>query len=42
MARIEAVTLDDVMAIANRVLGAKPSAAIVGKKAEKYLQKIGD
>ena len=42
LAKIEAVTKDDVMAIAARVLGAKPSASIVGKDAQKYLAMIGE
>ena len=41
IARIDAVTMDSVMAIANRVLCAEPSAAIVGRDAEKYLSYIG-
>lgn len=35
--KIEAVTMEDVMTLAERILSAKPSAAIVGKDAEKYL-----
>jgi len=41
IAKIDAVTMDDVMAIANRVLCAQPSAAIVGRDADKYLKYIG-
>ena len=41
IAKIDAVTMDDVMAIANRVLCAEPSAAIVGRDAQKYLNFIG-
>ena len=35
--KIEAVTMETVMTLAERILSAKPSAAIVGKDAEKYL-----
>ena len=41
IAKIDAVTMDSVMEIANRVLCAQPSAAIVGRDAEKYLSYIG-
>jgi len=41
IAKIDAVTMDSVMAIANRVLCSQPSAAIVGRDAEKYLKYIG-
>lgn len=41
LARIDAVTLDGVMAIAGRVLGAQPSAAIVGRDADALLQTVG-
>ena len=40
--KIDAVTMESVMELANRILTATPSAAIVGKGAQKYLQKIGD
>ncbi|HNW85958.1 MAG TPA: pitrilysin family protein [Candidatus Limiplasma sp.] len=41
LAKIEAVTLEDVLRIARASLEAKPSAAIVGKVAERYLGLIG-
>ena len=41
IAKIDAVTMDSVMALANRILCAQPSAAIVGRDAEKYLSTIG-
>ncbi|MCI5957412.1 MAG: insulinase family protein [Clostridiales bacterium] len=41
LAKIDAVTMDSVMEIARRVLSAPPSAAIVGKDAQRYLEKIG-
>ena len=41
IAKIDAVTMDSVMEMANRVLCAKPSAAIVGRDAENYLSYIG-
>ena len=41
IAKIDAVTMDSVMEIANRILCAQPSAAIVGRDAEKYLSYIG-
>lgn len=41
LAKIEAVTMEDVLNIARRALDAKPSAAIVGKNAQKYLDQIG-
>ena len=41
LSKIDAVTQEDVMAIARRVLDAPPSAAIVGKDAQKYLEMIG-
>ena len=41
IAKIDAVTMDSVMDIANRILCAQPSAAIVGRDAEKYLNYIG-
>ena len=41
LAKIDAVTMEDVMSITRRALLASPSAAIVGKNAEKYLAMIG-
>ena len=41
LAKIEAVTMNGMMALASRMLSAKPSAAIVGKHAQKYLDMIG-
>ncbi len=40
LANIDAVTMDKVMEIANQVLTASPSMAVVGKKADQYLQAI--
>ncbi|MEG2208453.1 MAG: pitrilysin family protein, partial [Clostridia bacterium] len=40
LAKIDAVTMENAMEIAARVLSAKPSAAIVGKNAQKYLEMI--
>ena len=39
--KIDAVTMESVMELAKRILSEKPSAAIVGKDAKKYLEKIG-
>lgn len=39
--KIDAVTMEDVNAIAARILSSKPSAAIVGKDAPRYLEMIG-
>ena len=39
--KISAVTMEDVLRVGAGVLKAKPSAAIVGKDAERYLQMIG-
>lgn len=39
--RIEAITPESVMDIARKVLCAEPSAAVVGKDAEKYLKMLG-
>ena len=39
--KIDAVTMESVMELAKRLLNAKPSAAIVGKDAQKYLDFIG-
>ena len=39
--KIDAVTMESVMELANRLLSGKPSAAIVGKNAKKYLESIG-
>lgn len=39
--KIDAVTMESVMDIARRVLTAKPSAAIVGKNAQSYLEAVG-
>ncbi len=39
--KIDAVTMEDTMALASRILSASPSAAIVGKNAQKYLECIG-
>ncbi|NLO85426.1 MAG: insulinase family protein [Clostridiales bacterium] len=39
--KIDAVTMEDVSAIAARILSSKPSAAIVGKDAPRYLEMIG-
>ena len=41
IAKIDAVTLDSTMELARRLLSGEPSAAIVGKNAEKYLSGIG-
>ncbi|MCI6378515.1 MAG: insulinase family protein [Clostridiales bacterium] len=41
LSKIDAVTMDSVMEIARRVLSAAPSAAIVGKGAQRHLEKIG-
>ena len=38
---IDAVTLPDVLALARRTLSATPSAAVVGRRAETYLPKVG-
>ncbi|MDD3336611.1 MAG: insulinase family protein, partial [Eubacteriales bacterium] len=40
LAKIDAVTPESVMEIAKRSLTARPCAAIVGKNAEQYLQRI--
>ncbi|MEG0494171.1 MAG: hypothetical protein RR696_13330 [Clostridia bacterium] len=40
LAKIDAVTPENVMDMASRTLGISPSAAIVGKNAEKYLQSM--
>ncbi len=39
--KIDAVTIEDTMALAKKILSASPSAAIVGKNAQKYLDFIG-
>ena len=41
IAKIDAVTMESVMDLAQRLLSTKPSAAIVGKDAQKYLDYIG-
>ena len=41
IAKIDAVTLDSTMELARRLLCGEPSAAIVGKNAQKYLSFIG-
>ncbi|MBQ7868205.1 MAG: insulinase family protein [Clostridia bacterium] len=41
IAKIDAVTIEGTMELARRVLSAEPSAAIVGKNAQKYLDGIG-
>jgi len=41
LCKINAVTIEDVLRVGTGVLEAKPSAAIVGKNAERYLQMIG-
>ncbi len=41
LSKIEAVTREDVLRAARNVLAAKPSAAVVGKNAERYLHLIG-
>ena len=41
IAKIDAVTMESVMELAQKLLCAKPSAAIVGKDAQKYLEYIG-
>ncbi|MBR3873023.1 MAG: insulinase family protein [Clostridia bacterium] len=41
IAKIDAVTMEGTMELARRVLSAEPSAAIVGKNAQKYLDGIG-
>ena len=41
LAKIEAVTMDDVLRVARMTLTGSPSAAIVGKKAKRYLALIG-
>ena len=38
--KIERVTKDDVLRVANEILSSRPSAAVVGKHAEKYRQYI--
>lgn len=40
--KIEAVTMEDVLRVGRMVLAAKPSAAIVGKDARRYLALIGE
>lgn len=39
--KIEAITMEDVLRVAHETLTAEPSAAVVGKKAERYLKRIG-
>lgn len=39
--KIDAVSMESVMTLAQRLLSAKPSAAIVGKGAQRYLERIG-
>jgi predicted Zn-dependent peptidase len=39
--KIEAITMEDVLRVARETLTAEPSAAVVGKKAERYLKRIG-
>ena len=39
--KIDQVTLEDVLRVGAVVLEAKPSAAIVGKQAERFVQMIG-
>jgi len=41
LAKIEAVTMEDVLRVARGVLGARPSAAVVGKDAKRYIDWIG-
>ena len=41
IAKIDAVTMESVMELAQKLLCAQPSAAIVGKDAQKYLEYIG-
>lgn len=41
LAKIEAVTMDDVLRVARTILSQKPSAAIVGKNAQRYLDAMG-
>ena len=41
IAKIDAVTMEDTMALARKLLCSEPSAAIVGKNAQKYLKGIG-
>ena len=41
IAKIDAVTMEDTMALARKLLCGEPSAAIVGKNAQKYLKGIG-
>jgi predicted Zn-dependent peptidase len=41
LAKIEAVTMEDVLRVGRMALDATPSAAIVGKNAEHYLRMIG-
>ena len=40
--KIEAVTMEDVLRVGRMVLDAKPSAAIVGKDAQRFLNLIGE
>lgn len=40
IAKIERVTMEDVLRVAGEILSSKPSVALVGKHAEKYLQFI--
>lgn len=41
LAKIEAVTMEDALRVGRMALSATPSAAIVGKDAERYLRLIG-
>ena len=41
IAKIDAVTIDSTMQLAHKLLSTEPSAAIVGKDAQKYLKYIG-
>ncbi len=42
LAKIEAVTPERVMAVAEKVLGSVPAAAVVGQNAKTYLQWMGE
>ena len=42
LAKIEAVTPERVMAVAEKVLQSVPAAAVVGQNAQSYLQKMGE
>ena len=41
LAKIEAVTMQDVLRVAKDILSAQPSAAVVGKNARRFIDRIG-